>query len=65
MKAALEGRIRRAEEIAATFAHFKREVSLAAEHSKTGRPVSRKVLDNLEAKGEMGTESDRPHPTAC
>eukprot|EP00775_Hariotina_reticulata_P011309 gene11309-11459_t len=50
MKAALEGRIRRAEEIAATFAHFKREVSLAAEHSKTGRPVVSKVLDNLEAR---------------
>eukprot|EP00879_Flechtneria_rotunda_P019667 GHRR01020665.1.p1 GENE.GHRR01020665.1~~GHRR01020665.1.p1 ORF type:complete len:373 (+),score=152.65 GHRR01020665.1:60-1178(+) len=56
MKAALEGRIRRAEEIAATFAHFKREVALAAEHSKTGRPVGEKALAALEAKDHAAEE---------
>lgn len=52
MKSVLEGRIRRAEDIASTFAHFKREVCLAAEYSKTGRPVGEKVLQSLEQKGE-------------
>jgi hypothetical protein len=51
MKSALEGRIRRAEDIAAAFAHFKREVCLAAEHSKTGRPVGEKALAALEERG--------------
>jgi hypothetical protein len=51
MKSALEGRIRRAEDIAAAFAHFKREVCLAAEHSKTGRPVGDKALAALEERG--------------
>ena len=51
MKSVLEGRIRRAEDIAATFARFKREVCLSAEHSKTGRPVGEKVLQQLEQKG--------------
>eukprot|EP00878_Enallax_costatus_P032172 GHUV01035284.1.p1 GENE.GHUV01035284.1~~GHUV01035284.1.p1 ORF type:complete len:447 (+),score=170.33 GHUV01035284.1:36-1376(+) len=50
MKSVLEGRIRRAEDIAATFARFKREVCLSAEHSKTGRPVGEKVLQQLEQK---------------
>jgi hypothetical protein len=53
MKSALEGRIRRAEDIAAAFAHFKREVCLAAEHSKTGRPVGEKALAALEERGEL------------
>lgn len=52
MKSALEGRIQRAEEIANTLQHFKREVALAAEHSKTGRPISQKLLADFEAKGE-------------
>jgi histone deacetylase 6 len=53
MKSALEGRIQRAEEIANTLKHFKREVALAAEHSKSGRPISEKLLADVEAKGEM------------
>lgn len=52
MKSVLEGRIRRAEDIASTFAHFKREVCLAAEYSKTGRPVGERVLQSLQQKGE-------------
>lgn len=55
MKSVLEGHIRRAENIAAAFAHFKREVCLAAEHSKTGRPVGEKVLQAMEATGEVWT----------
>ncbi|KAF8067334.1 Ccdc96 [Scenedesmus sp. PABB004] len=50
MKVALEGRIRRAEEIGAAFAHFKREVALTAEHAKTGRPVAEKVVAAFEAR---------------
>lgn len=53
MKSVLEGRIRRAEDIAATFARFKREVCLSAEHSKTGRPVGEKTLQQLEQKGVL------------
>jgi len=51
MKSALEGRIQRAEEIANTLKHFKREVALAAEHSKTGKPIAQKLLTDMEAKG--------------
>lgn len=56
MKSALEGRIQRAEEIANTLTHFKREVALAAEHSKSGRPISEKLLADVEAKGEIGLQ---------
>lgn len=51
MKSVLEGRIQRAEEVAATLKHFKREVAMAAEHSKSGKPMSEKLLAELEAKG--------------
>jgi hypothetical protein len=51
MKSALEGRIQRAEEIANTLKHFKREVALAAEHSKSGKGISHKQLADLEARG--------------
>lgn len=53
MKTALEGRIQRAEEIANTLKHFKREVALTAEHSKTGKAIPHKVLSDMEGKGEM------------
>jgi hypothetical protein len=56
MKSALEGRIQRAEEIANTLKHFKREVAQAAEHSKSGKGISQKQLADLEARGVwMGT----------
>ncbi|KAF6260717.1 hypothetical protein COO60DRAFT_1683532 [Scenedesmus sp. NREL 46B-D3] len=56
MKSALEDRIRRAEDIAAAFAHFKREVCLAAEYSKTGRPVGEKALAALEERDRVVEE---------
>lgn len=52
MKSALEGRIQRAEEIANTLKHFKREVALSAEHSKSGKPISQKLLADMEATGK-------------
>jgi hypothetical protein len=54
MKSALEGRIQRAEEVAATLGHFKHEVAAAAEDAKTGRPLPRKLLEELESKGGCG-----------
>lgn len=51
IKSALEGRIQRAEEIANTLKHFKREVALAAEHSKSGKPIAQKLLADMETKG--------------
>jgi hypothetical protein len=67
MKTALEGRIQRAEEIGNTLRHFKREVALAAAHSKTGAPISQKQLADIEAKGEgcaarrVGAAAARKH----
>jgi hypothetical protein len=51
-KAGLEGRIKRAEDISATFHHFRREVALAAEFTKSGRPLGERQLAQLEAAGE-------------
>lgn len=51
MKTALEGCIQRAEEVAATLQHFKREVALAAEDNKTGRGLPHKTLAELEERG--------------
>eukprot|EP00877_Chromochloris_zofingiensis_P012618 jgi/Chrzof1/760/Cz01g27190.t1 len=56
MKAALEERIRRAEDIAAAFKHFKREVALAAEHTKTGKPIPSKQLRQLEMQEQVVEE---------
>ena len=53
MKTALEERIQRAEEIANTLKHFKREVALAAEHSKTGKSILQKLLTDMESKGVL------------
>lgn len=63
MKAALEERIRRAEDIAAAFKHFKREVALAAEHTKTGKPIPSKQLRQLEMQGM--TQSSKLHQHHC
>lgn len=66
MKAALEGRIKRADEIAATFSRFKWEVALAAQHTKTGQPVSAKAVEALEARGECrARRSSDAHASAA
>ncbi len=51
IQAALEERIARADDVSGAFKHFKKEVARAAEHSKTGQPISAKVLAKLEARG--------------
>ena len=61
LKAGLEQRIKRAEDIAATFNHFKREVALASEFTKTGRPMSDKLLSQLEARGKCCHSDFFPH----
>ena len=51
LKTDLEARIRRADDITSAFAHFKHEICLIAEHSKTGKTVNNKVLAALEERG--------------
>lgn len=65
MKTALEGRIQRAEEIANTLKHFKQEVALAAEHSKSGKPISQKLLADMEAKGGPPALGSNSKPMCC
>jgi hypothetical protein len=47
----LEARIRRAEEIAGTFADFKRQVALSARFARSGRPLGDAALQQLEQRG--------------
>ncbi|KIY97646.1 flagellar associated protein [Monoraphidium neglectum] len=51
MKVKLEARIRRAEEIAGTFADFKRQVALSARFARSGRPLGDAALQQLEQRG--------------
>lgn len=52
MKSMLEDRIKRADDISKAYKHFKLEVAKSAEHSKTGRPISDRLLSHLEQDGE-------------
>lgn len=56
MKATLEERIKRADDISQSLKHFKQEVARAAEHSKTGKPISAKLLASLEQQDEEREE---------
>ncbi len=53
MKSMLEDRIKRADDISKAYKHFKLEVAKSAEHSKTGRPISDRLLSHLEQDGEV------------
>lgn len=44
LQATLEEKLKKSEELQATFRHFLTEVAKAAENSKTGRPIPHKVL---------------------
>jgi hypothetical protein len=52
MKSELEERIKRADDISKAYKHFRLEVAKSAEHSKTSRPISEKLLAQLESEGE-------------
>ncbi len=52
MKSTLEERIKRADDISKAYKHFRLEVAKSAEHSKTGRPISDRLLAQLEQEGE-------------
>ena len=52
MKSTLEERIKRADDIGKAYKHFRLEVAKSAEHSKTGRPISERLLAQLEQEGE-------------
>ena len=47
----LEGRIRRAEDIAGAFGEFKRQVALSSKFERSGRPLGEAALQQLEQKG--------------
>ena len=51
MKSMLEDRIKRADDISKAYKHFKLEVARSAEHSKTCRPISDRLLSHLEQDG--------------
>ncbi len=53
MKSTLEERIKRADDISKAYKHFRLEVAKSAEHSKTSRPISDKLLAQLEADGGL------------
>ena len=44
LQATLEEKLKKSEELQATFRHFLTEVAKAAENSKTGRPIPHKLL---------------------
>ncbi|KAL0020312.1 hypothetical protein WJX77_006680 [Trebouxia sp. C0004] len=46
LKATLEEKLKKSEELRSTFHHFLTEVAKAAENSKTGRPIPHKVLSD-------------------
>ncbi len=53
MKSTLEERIKRADDIGKAYKHFRLEVAKSAEHSKTGRPISERLLAQLEQEGKV------------
>lgn len=50
----LEGRIRRAEEVAAAFGEFKRQAALGARFARSGRALGEQQVAALEARGALG-----------
>ncbi|GIL43579.1 hypothetical protein Vafri_1283 [Volvox africanus] len=50
MKSELEERIKRADDISKAYKHFRLEVAKSAEHSKTSRPISEKLLAQMESE---------------
>ncbi len=62
LKSMLEDRIKRADDISKAYKHFKFEVAKSAEHSKTSRPISDRLLMHLEQEGERAGPADlKPH----
>lgn len=56
MKSTLEERIKRADDIGKAYKHFRLEVAKSAEHSKTGRPISERLLAQLEQEDQEKEE---------
>ncbi|KAL6765251.1 flagellar associated protein [Haematococcus lacustris] len=56
MKNTLEERIKRADDINKAYKHFRVEVAKSAEHSKTGRPISDRLLTQLEQEDQEKEE---------
>lgn len=56
MKSMLEERIKRADDISKAYKHFKLEVAKSAEHSKTGRPISERLLGQMEHEDQEKEE---------
>lgn len=52
-----QDRIKRADDIAKAYKHFRLEVAKSAEHSKTGRSISEKLLAQMEGEGGWGLHS--------
>eukprot|EP00798_Chlamydomonas_sp_ICE-L_P012314 gene12314-15480_t len=48
LKSSLEERIKRADDIGKAYKHFRLEVAKSAEHSKTGKPISDRLLAQLD-----------------
>ena len=51
MKSNLEERIKRADDVSKAYKHFRLEVARSAEHSKTGRSISDRLLAMMEQEG--------------
>jgi histone deacetylase 6 len=51
MKSSLEERIKRADDISKAYKHFRTEVAKSAEHSKTARPISDRLINQMEREG--------------
>ena len=51
MKSNLEERIKRADNVARAYKHFRVEVARSSEHSKTGRNISDRLLALMEQEG--------------
>lgn len=56
MKSTLEERIKRADDIAKAYKHFRLEVAKSSEHSKTGRSISDRLLAQLEQEDQEKEE---------
>mmetsp|Transcript_23724 Transcript_23724/g.52066 ORF Transcript_23724/g.52066 Transcript_23724/m.52066 type:complete len:532 (-) Transcript_23724:212-1807(-) len=56
MKSSLEERIKRADDISKAYKHFRLEVAKSAEHSKTGKPISERLLAQLEQEDQEKEE---------
>jgi hypothetical protein len=65
MKAMLAERIQRADDISRAYHHFKMEVAKSAEHSKTGKPISQKLLAQLLQEERIREEEVRAWRPLC